>query len=113
MWKDDNDGIEKLWTGFINKSDKYPCKCPICEKKTAHIYLHRQKESKGTAWMWCSECRNCSHGTMIIPEWWSDDDFVELSRTASHPDYLETIKSKIDSYVNNILDEEIERYDNE
>lgn len=104
MWKDNNDNIEKLWYGFLNKSNRYPCVCPICRKVAAHVYLHRYKECKGTVWMWCSKCKNCSHGTVAIPDWWVDDTFVELNKTSSHPDYLETLKEKIDSYVNFLFD---------
>ncbi len=104
MWKDDNDDIEKLWHRFIIKSDRYPCICPVCGNISAHIYLHRYKESKGSVWMWCSKCKNCSHGTMIIPNWWNDDNFIDLDKTASHPDYLENKKILIDNYVNKILD---------
>lgn len=104
MWKDDNDDIEKLWHQFINKSNRYPCVCPICGKISAHVYLHRYKKDKGSAWMWCSECKNCSHGTMTIPQWWCDDNFIDLAKTASHPDYLESEKEAIDNYVNESLD---------
>lgn len=104
MWKDDRDEIDDLWCGFLNKSDRYPCKCPICKKRDAHICVHRYQGKKGTAWMWCSECRHCTHGTMFIPGWWEDDDFIDIYRTASHPDYLETQKIAIDSYVNRVLD---------
>jgi len=103
MWKDDNDNIEKLWNIFLARADEFPSVCPICQGKSAHIYLHRYRESKGIVWMWCSKCRNSSHGTISIPEWWVDDTFVELNKTTSHPDYLETMKDKIDSYVNSIL----------
>ena len=103
MWKDDNDSIEKLWYQFIAKSSRYPSVCPICGKKSAHIYLHRFKDNKGSVWIWCSECKNCSHGTMVIPKWWCDDDFIDLTKTASHPDYLENEKKWIDNYVNEIL----------
>lgn len=103
MWKDDNDNIQKIWHRFIMKSDKYPCICPICGIQSAHIYLHRYKDNKGSAWMWFSECKNCSHGTVIISKWWCDDDFIDLAETASHPDYLESKKEFIDRYVNKIL----------
>lgn len=103
MWRDDNDKIEKLWNHFITKAERYPCICPICGRTSAHVYLHRYRGDKGSAWMWCSACKNCSHGTVAIPKWWSDDDFIDLGKTASHPDYLECEKTFIDNYVNNIL----------
>ncbi len=104
MWKDDNDKIEKLWKRFLKKIDRYPCICPICEKMSAHVYLHRYKKNKGSVWIWCSECKNCTHGTIIVPEWWHDDNLIDLSKTTSHPDYLENKKKVIDIYVNKILD---------
>ena len=105
MWKDDNSKIQQLWEQFLNKTDRYPCNCPICERKSAHIYMHRQQGKKGAAWMWCSECCHCCHGTMMIPEWWDDDTFIDVYKTASHPDYLETQKVEIDCYVNKVLDD--------
>ncbi len=40
----------------------------------------------------------------MIPEWWKNDDFIDIYKTVSHPDFLEMQKTAIDSYVNKVLD---------
>lgn len=104
MWKDDMDEMDRLWHGFLDKTERFPCKCPVCGKLNAHIYVHRYRGQKGSVWMWCSECHHCSHGTVMIPEWWKNDDFIDIYKTASHLDFLEMQKTAIDSYVNKVLD---------
>ena len=104
MWKDD-DRIEIAIDAILKKVTKdVPLVCPICGKKQVHYYIHKWSEQslRGGIWVWCSQCRCFSHGTIKVPEWWENSDSIPISQLNSLPDYLEDNKHKVDSYVNNL-----------
>lgn len=99
MWID-NDEILKLLDSAKLLSRKYPCRCPVCRKKTAHIFLQRFEESTiGGGWVWCSSCKNYSHCSYYVPDWWENIPTVDEERLESEPDYLEEKKDEIDAHV--------------
>lgn len=105
MWIDD-DRIMTIFNTADNGKIYFPCACPICDKNTAHIYIHRHDDRHCGIWTWCSSCGSYSHMSGESPKWWKNPDFVDADRLCSEPDYLETISDKIDAWVNSIIPEE-------
>ena len=83
-----------------------PCDCPICNKKTAHIYIHRHDDRQCGIWVWCSSCKSYSHMSDESPKWWKNPDFIDINQLCSEPEYLDTISDKIDAWVNDIMPNE-------
>ena len=106
MWDDSNDKIFDILDTVLKKEQtEFPLVCPLCGGKHAHIYMYRWKErqNKGAVWVWCSKCKVCSHGTIVIPKWWKNNIDIELDKLGSHPDYLENIKADVDKYLSKLL----------
>lgn len=109
MW---DDGQYEIFTIIYRLSDpeslEIPIKCPVCETKNAHIYMHRwEKGKKGTIWTWCSSCKACDHGRIDLPEWWENSSFIDSSKLTSHPNYLEEHVEFVDEYVKRMLQNQI------
>jgi hypothetical protein len=105
MWVDN----EKIMTilDMVNKEKThFPCKCPVCDKETAHIYIHRHDDRHCGIWVWCSSCGSYSHVSGELPKWWKNPDFVDADQLCSEPEYLETMSGKIDTWVNSIMPDE-------
>ena len=105
MWIND-DKIMAIFDTADNGKIYFPCACPICDKNTAHIYIHRHDDRRCGIWTWCSSCGSYSHMSGESPKWWKNPDFVDADRLCSEPEYLETISDKIDAWVNSIVPEE-------
>jgi len=95
MWNDDNNEIDNVLLKLTPKTT-FPVECPICGKKTCHFYMNRfdEKDDHGSAWIWCSDCRNYSHFQYKIPCWWENCPSIDIDMLESDPDYLETKKSR-------------------
>ena len=102
MWID-NDKITSILDAGNKKTTHFPCTCPICSKKTAHVYIHRHDDRHCGIWTWCSSCSSYSHMSGEAPKWWKNPDFVDVNKLCSEPEYLETISGKIDRWVNEIV----------
>lgn len=102
MWID-NDKIMVVLDAANEGKSHFPCVCPICEKKSAHIYIHRHDNRHCGIWTWCSSCGSYSHMSGRTPKWWKNPDFVDVNQLCSEPEYLEKISDKIDTWTNNIL----------
>ena len=102
MWND-NDQI----IGILDKANKgetqFPCQCPVCRNRSAHIYIHRHNDRHCGIWTWCSECGASSHLSGKAPTWWVNPDFVDADRLCSDPSYLNEISDRIDTWVNSLL----------
>ncbi len=105
MWID-NDKIMVLYDMVNNEKVHFPCVCPICNKTTAHIYIHRHNDRHSGIWTWCSSCGSYSHMSGETPKWWENPDFIDANQLCSEPEYLEMMSDKIDNWVNNIVPEE-------
>ena len=101
MWKDGNDQIEELYVN-IKKIEKFPAKCPVCNKNDAHIYMHvyNDKTRRGGLWIWCSECYTFSHSSIYVPEYWKNCPLVEEEELCAIPAYLNEIREIVDAHVN-------------
>jgi len=100
MWNDDNDKILEV-LDLIDKDIIFPTKCPICEKTNAHLYMYRWKNSeKGTAWVWCSECKATAHERINLPKWWENDIIFDENLLGIHPYMLEESNIFVDAYIN-------------
>lgn len=84
-----------------------PLRCPICNTDSAHIYMYRwdsDKNIKGTIWAWCSNCKSCSHGSLKLPGWWENSEFVAVAELTSHPIFLEPKSRLVDDHLKELLE---------
>lgn len=98
MWNEGNDTIMIILDNIENTC--FPAECPVCQKKTGHIFFYRNRERYGGMWVWCSNCRNSSHTSGLVPEWWINPDFIDKTKLTAFPEILETDKLRIDKWVN-------------
>lgn len=105
MWVD-NEKIMTIFDMVNKKNTHFPCKCPVCNKETAHIYIHRHDDRQCGIWVWCSSCKSYSHMSDESPKWWKNPDFVDVDQLCSEPEYLETMSDKIDTWVDSIMPDE-------
>ena len=108
MWSDENDNIEKIYEDFYDIKN-FPAECPVCGRKAAHLYAHiyDAKTRKGGLWVWCSDCKSFSHGSIKVPDFWKNCPIIELEKLCAVPIYLEEMKESIDAYVNMIKENNI------
>ena len=104
MWKDDKDEIDNLYVN-LKKIKKFPTRCPVCGKNSAHLYMniHNFETRRGGLWVWCSECYTFSHSSIYVPEYWENSLSVELEKLCAVPEYLNEIKDEIDNHANMII----------
>lgn len=102
MWND-NDKIIEIFSKVDENQIVYPCVCPICNKQTAHIYIHKHNDRHCGIWTWCSNCKASSHLSGKTPLWWENPDFVDPAKLCAEPEYLDQMKDKIDEWVNAIV----------
>jgi hypothetical protein len=104
MWKDNNDDILRVYKQ-LGEIPKFPAKCPVCKKESAHIYMHlyNLKTNRGGLWVWCSECFTFSHSSIYVPKYWKNSPQVEGDKLYAVPKYLEEKKDFIDRHVNEIM----------
>lgn len=99
MWSDERDLIMKL---LEESNEVFPRKCPCCEEKSGHVFMYRHSEEDlyGSAWAWCSKCKEFSHSRYIIPDWWKNYEKIDESELHSYPDNLDLKKDAIDEWIN-------------
>ena len=103
-WKD-NDYIVGLLDVRQLRNGCFPRRCPVCQRKSAHIYLHRFNGRRlGSGWAWCSSCQRYAHVRCYIPEWWTNLPAVEENRLAAVPEYLEGLKDSLDAHINSFTE---------
>lgn len=104
MWTDNNDEILKLYTQ-LDSGKKFPTKCPVCNNRSAHLYMHVEnlKTRRGGFWVWCSECHVFSHGSIYVQDNWINYSGVNEEKLTATPGYLEKMKEEIDAHVNESL----------
>lgn len=103
-WSND-DKLFDLYESVLSRDlNEFPCRCPVCNEKSAHVYFHRYKntENKGGLWIWCSECRSYVHSSGQAPDWWYNCNDIEFSCLTSEPDYLEDNKGLIDEWIESL-----------
>ena len=105
MWSN-NDKLIEIFDMTNNGKTHFPFACPICNKETAHVYIHSHDDRHCGIWAWCSSCGSYSHMSGESPNWWKNPDFVDAEQLCSEPEYLETLSDKIDSWINSILPDE-------
>lgn len=104
MWSDERDTIMDL----LDDTEKiFPAKCPCCGENEGHIffYKHNECDRLGSAWAWCSSCKEFSHSRHIIPDWWKNMNEIGLNQLNAEPDNLDALKCEIDDWVNKIKKE--------
>ena len=104
MWNE-RDDMMKLLAVVVNCRGAFPATCPHCGRNAAHVLLHRFTDGgdRGSAWIWCSECKSYEHFSYRIPEWWRNPVFIDESLLDSLVDYPESMKSEIDMWVSNLF----------
>lgn len=112
QWDDSRDEILNVLDELEEKKEiGFPLPCPVCHRKSAHIYMRRWESDfcwdhgRGTIWVWCSSCRACQHiSRVVLPDWWEADDFMEESELTSHPVYLEAKSAVVDAHLKKLLE---------
>lgn len=102
----DNDKITEILHTIEDGKTEYPCVCPACNSRNAHIFIYKHNEKHGGIWTWCSNCGAFSHMSGVAPKWWNNPDFVDSAMLCGEPDYLEQMKEKIDEWINSIIPKE-------
>ena len=111
MWSDERDLIMKL---LEDSDERFPRKCPCCGKINAHLFFYRHREEKaGSAWVWCSKCKEYSHSRFFIPDWWRNMNSIEVEDLHACPDNLDEKQDEIDDWVNELLDEKVAKPGND
>ncbi len=106
-----NDSRDEIWNIVLmikrNEAVQVPLKCPICGTDNAHIHMHRWENARGTIWAWCSNCKSCTHASSLeLPDWWQNNQFIDVSELTSHPVYLDAKVSLIDEHLRQLLEKE-------
>ena len=102
MWND-NDKIIGIFDKANEGGVQFPCQCPICQKLSAHVYIHRHDDKHCGIWTWCNECCSSAHMSGTTPSWWVNPDFVDTNQLCSDPSYLDEISDRIDKWVNSLM----------
>lgn len=105
IWHDDNNDIMKLYS-IISHHDLYeplPTLCPVCGKKSGHIYIHRYDDVRGGSWVWCSSCHCYSHASYRVPDWWRNPSKFTILDLHARPDNLDDHADYIDDFINKLL----------
>ena len=102
MWKD-NDRIIEVFNKANEGGMQFPCQCPVCQNRSAHIYVHRHNDKHSGIWVWCDNCGASSHMSGETPTWWENPYFVQADKLCSDPSYLNEISDKIDKWVNALM----------
>ena len=105
MWND-NDKIMAVFDKANEGGTQFPCKCPICQNHSAHVYIHRHNDKHCGIWTWCNECGASAHMSGDTPSWWVNPDFVDAAQLCSDPTYLNKLADKIDGWANSLVPSE-------
>lgn len=103
MWIDDKGKYEKIYKNF-DKINHFPTECPVCSRKSLHIYMHIYDDltKRGGLWIWCSQCRTYLHGSIYVRKGWENSTIVDKNKLTAYPDYLDEIHDAIDIQVNTV-----------
>ena len=95
-WIDDKTNLMDVLTAHYMGKEVNP-KC--CSKPDVHFYVHKFDTSspRGSAWVWCSNCKKYIHADGFLSDTKNCDD-IDASLLCVVPDYLESIKSRIDEH---------------
>lgn len=101
----DNDKMFCLYEKIIAADylTNMPFECPVCREKSAHIYFNRCDSSKGGFWSWCSACKAFVHSFTKVPAWWKNCSDIKTDCLTAIPDYLETNKIAVNSWIISLL----------
>ena len=102
MWND-NDIIMGIFDKANEGGMQFPCQCPVCQRHSAHVYIHRHNDKHCGIWTWCNECGASAHLSGQTPSWWVNPDFVDADQLCSDPSYLDEMADKIDKWVNSLV----------
>lgn len=77
-----------------------PGPCPSCRApRDVRLYFDAQNSGKhGSYWVWCTQCKVFSHGSIKPPTWWRNCPQVSRDRLDAFPGYLDSIKEEIDAH---------------
>lgn len=102
LWNN-NDAMFALYNSFIiHTLNVFPCKCPVCGNKSAHIYFNRYDDVKGGFWSWCSSCGAYVHSFGKVPYLWKNCSNIKADCLTAVPDYLEKNKAVIDDWIESL-----------
>ncbi len=74
--------------------------CPICGNRTLHLFYQILRPvdktiggnlfvAEGGLWEWCGTCRHYEHLSALVPEWWSCDLAIDISKLTAEPEAIE------------------------
>lgn len=100
MWNE-NDTMMALVEDIEQGRITSPAKCPVCNKNHAHFLMHKANETtgRGTAWIWCDDCKNYSHFAYFVPDWWRNPSFIDMGKLNSNVEYPHSIEDEIDEWI--------------
>ena len=104
MWLED-DRMMGAYASLGDGGEPFPRACPVCGERHAHVLVHRQgpSEHRGTVWAWCGSCGGYAHFGAVVPEWWTNPEFVDEGRLDSLVDYPDDMCNQIDEWINDLL----------
>ena len=101
-WKDDTGNLTDVLCEFYAGKSVVPT---CCVNPDVHTYFHKFNPSstRGSAWSWCSNCKSFVHldgfqANKNIP----NCSTVDTSKLCAVPEYLDSIKSIIDTHNKSI-----------
>lgn len=101
MWEDSRKMLKSFNLNMLKNT--YPDICPECGSADKHVMFFRfDKDNEGGVWMWCSKCHSYTHAHVVVPSSWENPGFISEDKLDSSMDYLETKKTMIDEWVNNL-----------
>ena len=95
-WTDDNTNLLDVLTAHYLGEELNP---ECCSKSDIHFYMHKFDtcSPRGSAWVWCSNCKKYVHADGFTANT-KNCDGINVSLLCAVPDYLESIKSRIDEH---------------
>lgn len=113
MWTE-IDNMMQLLDTIHNGNVSAPLLCPECKSANVHFLMHRHEtvSKRGTAWIWCADCKNYAHFAYAIPEWWKNPDFIDEEKLDALPDYPNSLCVEIDTWVESLLTERANAFRN-
>lgn len=105
-WKDEPDNrlSNLVYRTFEQLENPNNLECTYCGEEATHIYFHRHADHRGGVWYWCSKCLTYGHGSAIVPEWWVNNDEIQLNKLHQDPNHLQDKVKLIEEHWKSVLE---------